>query len=303
MLELFENCRLCPRKCGVNRLAGETGFCKMPALPMKIARIAPHMWEEPCISGTKGSGTVFFTGCNLKCIFCQNEAISRGRGGKEYSVEELAAAFIGLQSEGVHNINLVTPTHYMPAVCEAISVAKNDSGSPLSIPVVYNCGGYEGPEIIALLNGYVDIFLPDVKYFSSDLSMKYSSAPDYFDHAVASVAEMLKITGKPVFGDDGMMKKGVIVRHLVLPTRTEDSKKILKSLYRHFGNDIIVSIMNQYTPMKHFEDHPELSIPLSASSYEKVLDFAYSVGFENIYSQEGGTVSESFIPPFDLSDR
>ncbi|MBQ3847667.1 MAG: radical SAM protein [Clostridia bacterium] len=299
MLELFKDCKICPRKCGVDRLSGQIGYCKMPALPVMIARVAPHMWEEPCISGSKGSGTVFFTGCNMQCVFCQNEAISRGRGGRSYTVEELAEAFLKLQSSGVHNINLVTPTHYMPAICDALDIARS-APSQLTIPVVYNCGGYELPEIISLLRGYVDIFMPDVKYFSDSLSVKYSKAAGYFRYAADSLEMMLSVAGRPVFGKDGLMKKGVLVRHLVLPTRAEDSKKVLKNLWRRFGNDIVLSVMNQYTPMKHFEDYPELSIPLAKSSYEKVLDFAYSLGFENIYSQEGGTVSESFIPPFEV---
>ena len=291
----LKGCRLCPRECGADRLAGQLGYCRADGR-LFAARASLHFWEEPCLSGENGSGTVFFSGCSLGCVYCQNREISRGEAGKEITPARLADIFISLQQQGAHNINLVTPTHYLPWILDALDMARQQG---LSLPVVYNTGGYEKPETIKLLSGYVDIYLPDMKYFSPELSNRYSSAPDYFEFAAASLAEMVRQTGPPVFDEGGILQRGVIVRHLVLPGHTADSKSIVEYLYRTYGDKIYQSLMNQYTPMKAFPEYPELSRRLSPQEYDEVVDYAISIGVENGFVQEGGTAKESFIPPFD----
>ncbi len=291
------NCILCPRECGINRLAGKSGYCGAGALPI-VARAALHMWEEPCISGTSGSGTVFFGGCNLKCAFCQNHTIAIGDCGKEISIPRLAEIFLELQAKKATNINLVTPTHYIPQIREALLIAKEHG---LSVPIVYNTGSYEKPESLHLLSGLIDIYLPDLKYHSTELSTKYSHATDYFQIATAAIREMYTQVGLPVFdAESGLMKKGIIVRHLLLPGQTKDSKKILRYLYETYGNNIYISIMNQYTPLPHVAQYPELNKKISPSEYDRVIDFAVKLGIENAFIQEGETAEESFIPPFNL---
>lgn len=293
----LEQCGLCPRACASNRLAGERGYCGMTA-ELRVARAALHMWEEPVLSGTRGSGTVFFTGCPLKCVYCQNRNIALGNTGKSVSVERLAAIFLELQEKGAHNINLVTPTHYVPPITEALRRAKKDG---LSLPVVYNTGGYEKVETLRLLDGLVDIYLPDCKYFDSGLSEKYSNAPDYFETAMAAIEEMVRQTGKPVF-EGALMKRGVIVRHMILPGHTKDSKKVIGQLYQTYGDDIYISIMNQYTPLPAMKAYPELNRRITPREYEKVVDYAISLGIENAFIQEGETAKESFIPDFESGD-
>lgn len=292
---LLEDCTLCPRNCHANRAAGETGFCGQTAV-LAVARAALHQWEEPCISGEKGSGTVFFTGCNLGCVYCQNHSISKGNAGKKISVVRLSEIFIELQRQRAHNVNLVTPTHFVPQIIEAISLAREGG---FHIPVVYNSGGYEKPETLKLLEGYADIYLPDLKYRSPELSKKYSNCADYFQHASAAVAEMVRQAGKPVFDQHGIMQKGVIVRHLVLPGGVRDSKQVVRYLYETFGNDIYISIMNQYTPMAPVETHAGLNRKLTDAEYDEVVEYALSLGVENGFIQEGETALESFIPSFD----
>lgn len=292
---LLSDCTLCPRHCHVNRLLGQAGYCGQTTL--KAARASLHMWEEPCISGTAGSGTVFFSGCNLRCIFCQNYHIALGEAGREISTKHLAEIFLSLQAQGANNINLVTPTHFVPQILLALQSAKEHG---LTIPIVYNSSGYESTETLRLLEGYVDIYLPDFKYMDPALSLKYSHAQDYFTKAKESLAEMVRQAGSPVFDPaTGLMKRGVIVRHLLLPGHTKDSKKILRYLHTTYENQIFISIMNQYTPLPQVKELPELNRRVSPAEYERVLDFALRIGIENGFFQEGETASDSFIPEFD----
>lgn len=295
--DLLSNCILCPRKCGVNRTIGQTGYCGMPA-ELIVARAALHMWEEPCISGASGSGTVFFSGCNLKCVFCQNHSIAIGERGKHITTVRLAEIFLELQAKGAANINLVTPTHYIPQIREALLLAKADG---LTLPIVYNTGSYETTDSLELLDGLIDIYLPDLKYFSAELSTTYSHAADYFAQATLAIAKMYEQVGEPVFDETtGLMKKGMIVRHLILPGQTKDSKKILRYLYETYGDNIYISIMNQYTPLPHVAHIPELNRMVSTEEYDRVVNFAIRLGIENAFIQEGETAEESFIPPFDM---
>lgn len=296
MLELLKECRLCPRECGVNRLEGQRGRCGAVGETVKVARAALHYWEEPCISGSRGSGAVFFSYCPLGCVYCQNREISWGDAGKEIAVSRLAEIFLELQGKQAHNINLVTPTHYVPQIILALREAKEKG---LSIPVVFNCGGYEKPETLKLLEGLVDVWLPDFKYVSTEHAAKYSGAADYLENAKAALSEMVRQAGKPVFDIHGIMTRGVIVRHLVLPGMSKESKKILRYLHRTYGDRIYLSIMSQFTPLENVRDYPEIDRTVTESEYENLLDFAVNIGIENAYIQEGGTADESFIPPFD----
>lgn len=254
------------------------------------------MWEEPCISGTRGSGTVFFTGCVLKCVFCQNSVLAESKVGKPVTVSRLAEIFLELQNKGAHNINLVTPTHFVPSIRESIILAKKNG---LTLPIVYNTGSYESVETIKSLEGLVDIYLPDLKYVSSELSKKYSKAPDYFETAKKAIGEMVRQVGTPEFDDDGIMKKGVIVRHLLLPGCITDSKNVIKYLYDTYRDDIFISIMNQYTPMEGIGDkYPELNRKVRKKEYDRLVDYAIDIGVTNGFIQEGGTAKESFIPEF-----
>ncbi len=293
--QFYSDCTLCPRKCHVNRAEGQRGFCGETAT-LRAARASLHMWEEPILSGERGSGTVFFTGCPLRCIFCQNYDIARSRTGFDTTPEGLAAIFLDLQSKGAHNINLVTGTHFTPLIREALLAVK---GKELHIPVVFNCGGYESVETLKLLEGLVDIYLPDFKYVSSELSARYSAAPDYFDRAGEALAEMVRQVGEPVLGEDGMLQRGVIVRHLILPGQTRDSKKVLRYLHETYGDQIYISIMNQYTPFGHVGDFPELQRTVTSEEYDRVLDFAQRLGISRGFTQEGSAAAESFIPEFD----
>lgn len=286
---------------------GKTGLCGMTD-ELRIARVGLHMWEEPCISGSSGSGTIFFTGCNLGCIFCQNHEISRRlneheRGtssspfalpGRVYSVSELSQAMLDLQEKGANNINFVTGTHFVPHIVEGVRLARSRG---LSIPTLYNCGGYESSETIKMLEGVIDIYLPDMKFFSSEISKKFAHAADYFERAKEAIAEMVRQCPKQEFDSNGMIKKGVIVRHLMLPGLLFDSKHILDYLCETYGNDITISLMNQYTPMPGVPE--ELTRPLSSEHYRSMIDHLTLLGQENAFLQEGGTVSESFIPDFE----
>lgn len=292
---MLSQCNLCPRNCGVDRTNKIMGFCG--ALDdVKIARAALHFWEEPCISGKNGSGTVFFSCCNMKCVYCQNYEISTLNKGMTISISGLADKFLLLQSEGAHNINLVTPTHFVPQIICALDEAK---GRGLTLPVVYNSGGYESVETIKLLRGYVDIYMPDLKYFSDKYAVKYSSAPNYFNIAKAAIDEMFNQVGTPVFDENGIMQKGMIVRHLMLPGLLFDSKKILDYLYNTYKNDIYISIMSQYTPLPHTKNFPELSKKLNPLHYEAMVNYCAELGICNAFVQDGEAASESFIPPFE----
>ncbi|OUP50633.1 radical SAM protein [Lachnoclostridium sp. An181] len=296
MKKPFQSCVICPRNCRVDRTAGQKGFCGMSDR-LVAARAALHMWEEPCISGTKGSGTVFFSGCSMGCVYCQNQKIAKAEIGKQISVSRLARIFCNLQDQGAANINLVTPGHFVYQVLEALKLAKQKG---LDIPIVYNSSGYEKAETIRILEGYVDVYLPDFKYWEKESARRYSSAPDYRAYAIESLKEMVRQAGKPVFDGDGYMRRGVIVRHLVLPGHVEEAKKIIRYLYETYGDDIYISIMNQYTPLSWVEDYPEINRKLTEEEYEAVVDAAIDLGVENGFVQEGETAKESFIPDFAL---
>ena len=296
MLELLESCKLCPRNCGANRLKEKRGFCG--ALDkVKVARAALHYWEEPCISGNVGSGTVFFSHCTLKCVFCQNYNISQCEWGKEITIERLSEIFLELQEKGALNINLVTPTHYVPQIIEALKIAKSKG---LKLPIIYNSSGYEKVETIKLLKGYIDVYLPDIKYFDSKYSSKYSKANSYFDLAIEAVKEMVNQVGEVEFDKDGIIKKGVIIRHLMLPGLLFDSKKVIDSIYKNFGDKVYISIMNQYTPLENVENYPELNKSLNSKHYDAIIDYALNIGVKNGFIQEEGTDKESFIPLFNF---
>lgn len=289
-------CTLCPRNCNADRENGETGYCGESA-DLRVSRAALHYWEEPFISGKSGSGTVFFTGCPLKCVFCQNQSIANGSIGKSISVDRLAEIFLELQDKGACNVNLVTPTHFIPQIAKALEKSKNHG---LQIPIVFNTGGYEKAETLKLLDGLVDIYLPDLKYYSSKFSSKYSNAPDYFEIATQAIAEMYRQVGTPILDPDTeLMKRGIIVRHLLLPRHLADSKKVVNYLHDTYQDTIYISIMSQYTPMRIFPDMPELSRRVTRNEYRMLIDYCIQLGIENAFIQEGDTASESFIPPFD----
>ena len=290
-------CTLCPRECGADRASGQTGYCGMGP-EIRAARAALHYWEEPCLSGTEGSGAVFFSGCALRCVFCQNHEISRGKAGKAVSREQLAGICLKLQSQGANNINLVTAGDFLEEVTPALVLAKEQS---LKIPVVYNTGGYEKPDTLKRLEGLVDIWLPDMKYRSADLARRYSNAEDYPVWADLALREMVRQAKDPVFDPRGMMIRGVIVRHLVLPGCVPDSKDVLEYLWDTYGNKIYVSILSQYTPLSQVAAYPELSRTVTEEEYHEVVDYARFLGMTQAYIQEGGCVGESFIPAFDGS--
>lgn len=297
MCEFSEKCSLCPRMCGTDRAAGQKGFCGGGNL-VRVARAALHYWEEPCISGESGSGTVFFSGCTMRCVFCQNKEISRSEVGKEITIERLAEIYLELAAKGANNINLVTPMHYAPQIIAALDIARKNG---LTLPIVWNTGGWERRESIAAVRDYADIWLSDFKYFDSSLGESLSKAPNYFSVAAAALDQMVKQTCEPVFDENDMMRRGVIVRHLMLPGHLDDTKNVLRFLYENYGDSIWISIMNQYTPMCSDPRFPELSRTVSDEEYNEAIDFACELGIENAFVQEGGTVGESFIPPFDLS--
>ena len=291
----FEHCTLCPRKCGVNRYE-RAGFCGCWT-EIKAARAALHMWEEPCISGKRGSGTVFFSGCTLKCCFCQNYHISSEGFGREIGVERLRDIFWELQDKGAHNINLVTATQYLPLVLRALDLAK----PRLQIPVVYNCGGYERTETIERLRGYVDIYLPDLKYFSGELSGRYSAAADYFPVASRAIKAMVDQIGGVVLDEEGMMRRGVIVRHMVLPGAREDSIALLHWMRDNLPADgFIISLLSQYTPFYKSREHGEINRRITSYEYDKVVEEALKLGLDRGYMQERSSAKEEYTPPFDL---
>lgn len=296
-MNIMKCCTLCPRECKVDRTNSEIGLCGVSD-KIKVARIAPHYYEEPPISGKNGSGAIFFSGCNLKCVFCQNYDISKYNFGKEITITKLAEKMIELQNNNVHNINLVTPTHYIPQIRKAIIKAKKMG---LTIPIVYNTSSYEKVESLKLLDGLVDIYLPDLKYYDNILAMKYSKAPNYFNIAIDAIEEMYRQTGPIKFDKNGIIKKGVIVRHLLLPGQIEDSKKILKYLNFIYNNNIFISIMNQYTPLENVKNIPELNKTVTDDEYNQLINYACDLGIKNAFIQEGKTCEESFIPKFDLT--
>ena len=293
--KMMSACTLCPRECHVDRSSGKKGFCGMDGT-IYLARAALHMWEEPCISGTKGSGAVFFSGCGLRCCFCQNHDIAIGSRGLAVSVERLGEIFLELKEKGAANINLVTGAHYVPQIIKALNLARMQG---MDLPVVYNSSGYEKLETLKLLEGYVDIYLPDFKYMEPDLAQKFSHAPDYVERAKAAIKEMVRQSGSCQFGEDGYIRRGTIVRHLILPGHTRNSRKVLRYLHETYGEEIYISIMNQYPPVREFGEFKELNRKVTKREYEKVLDAAVEMGIQNGFIQEGETASESFIPEFD----
>ncbi|MBQ7580814.1 MAG: radical SAM protein [Clostridia bacterium] len=286
-------CNQCPRECCVDRRNGEIGFCRMPYNPV-VARVALHMWEEPCISGKNGSGTIFFSGCSLKCVYCQNYEISHEDFGKEITQEKLVAIINELIGKGAHNINFVNPTHYSHTI---IDVLQNNR---LPVPVVYNCSGYEKVETLKSLEGLVDIYLTDLKYYSSEVSQKYSLCRDYFQVAKQAIFEMKRQLPEDVFSPDGMMKKGVIIRHLVLPGNLSQTERILSFISNELPGDTVVSLMSQYTPCGESGKFPELSRRLTKREYERAADYLYYSGIENGFIQEISSSSETYIPKFNL---
>lgn len=292
----YSSCSLCPRDCRVDRRIG-TGFCGCTHT-IKAARAALHHWEEPCISGKNGSGTVFFSGCTLRCCFCQNSRISQEDFGKELTDKELADIFLNLQLQGAHNINLVTPTQYLPSIINALELVKDR----LTIPIVYNCGGYESTDIVKALKEYIDIWLPDLKYFSPALSARYSKAPDYFDAASKAIKQMIAQTGTPRFSPDGtLMEQGVIIRHMVLPGAKADSIRLLHWMKEELPEGMFyVSLMSQYTPFYHSNEFPEINRRITSYEYNQVLDEAIHLGLEQGYMQKKSSAKEEYTPPFDL---
>lgn len=288
-------CNLCPRNCNVDRSINK-GYCGQTD-KIKVARASLHMWEEPCVSGERGSGTVFFSGCGLRCVFCQNFDIANGNTGKEITVERLAEIFLELKEKGAHNINLVTGDHFVPQIISALDLVKSKG---MDLPVVFNTSSYINKETLKLLENYVDIYLADFKYFDNETAKKYSNADDYLQVVKTAVEEMVSQKGTPVYDDDGIMTKGVIVRHLLMPGHLQESKAIIRYVYEEYGERVVLSIMNQYTPLKQVEKYPEINRKVTDAEYESLINYAISIGVKEAYVQEGETARESFIPPFDL---
>lgn len=302
---MLENCEICPRNCKVNRLLGNKGYCHCDD-KIKVALVSTHYFEEPCISGTKGSGTIFFSNCNLNCMFCQNHEISQEGKGIEITVERLAEIFIEQQNRGVNNINLVTPTMYAYQIIEAIKIAKKNG---LTIPIVYNSNGYENVETIKALNGYIDVYLPDLKYYSDIIAIKYSKAPNYFEIATEAIKEMYKQVGKANFNiginkndeiEEGIINKGVIIRHLILPNHVQNSKHILKWIKDNMPNDVYVSVMAQYFPTYKAKSDEKLNRKINKKEYKEVEDYLFTLELENGYMQDLGEHEEEYVPDFDF---
>lgn len=306
-LDMLNECKLCIRNCKVNRNDNKIGFCKASNKVM-IAKASLHLWEEPPISMGKGSGTVFFSHCNFKCVFCQNYNISQDNKmhknscnssvtGKEVSIERLSEIFLELQKKGANNINLVTPTHYVPQIIKAIDIAKSNG---LNLPILYNTNSYDSLETIKSLEGYIDVYLPDFKYFDDKYALKYSSAKNYSQNAIKVIDEMIRQVGSPKFDSIGRILKGVIVRHLMLPGLLFDSKKIIDLLYNRYGDNIYISIMNQYVPMFNACKYPEINKPLNPKHYDSLVNYAAELGVKNGFIQEEGSNTDKYTPDFNL---
>lgn len=291
----YENCLLCPRKCGINRSTGQTGVCGVSS-EIKVARAALHYWEEPCISGKRGSGAVFFSGCSLHCVFCQNREISDGKEGKVISKERLSDIFMELAGKGANNINLVTPGQYIPDIVWAVNDAKSRG---MKLPIIYNTSGYENVTELKLLEGIVDVYLPDFKYMDSTLSARYSRAKDYPPVAKQALSEMVRQQPDVVIDDaTGFIQKGVIVRQLLLPGHVNDAKAVLKYLYDTYHDHVYISMMSQFTPIA-LKDYPEINRTVTRREYERLVDYALEIGITNAFIQEGDVAKDSFIPAFD----
>lgn len=291
----YEDCLLCPRKCGINRRTGQTGVCGVSS-EIKVARAALHYWEEPCISGKRGSGAVFFSGCSLHCVFCQNREISDGKAGKVISKERLSDIFMELADKGANNINLVTPGQYIPDIVWAVNDAKSRG---MKLPIIYNTSGYENVTELKLLEGIVDVYLPDFKYMDSTLSARYSRAKDYPSVAKQALSEMVRQQPDVVIDDaTGLIQKGVIVRQLLLPGHVNDAKAVLKYLYDTYHDHVYISMMSQFTPIA-LKDYPEINRTVTRREYERLVDYALEIGITNAFIQEGDVAKDSFIPAFD----
>lgn len=291
----YENCLLCPRKCGINRSTGQTGVCGVSS-EIKVARAALHYWEEPCISGKRGSGAVFFSGCSLHCVFCQNREISDGKAGKLISKERLSDIFMELADKGANNINLVTPGQYIPDIVWAVNDSKSRG---MKLPIIYNTSGYENVTELKLLEGIVDVYLPDFKYMDSTLSARYSRAKDYPSVAKQALSEMVRQQPDVVIDDaTGLIQKGVIVRQLLLPGHVNDAKAVLKYLYDTYHDHVYISMMSQFTPIA-LKDYPEINRTVTRREYERLVDYALEIGITNAFIQEGDVAKDSFIPAFD----
>jgi len=296
MREKRNGCVLCPRECNAKRVDGEKGVCGVSGSGIIGARAALHMWEEPCISGENGSGTVFFSGCPLHCVYCQNYGLSWAEVGTEVSVERLAEIFLELQEKKAENINLVTPTHYTPEIIQAVKIARKQG---LIIPIIYNCSGYEKVETLRMLQGIVDIYLTDFKYMDTEMAKLYSRAENYPEIVKLALGEMVRQCSRAEFDHRGIMKRGVIVRHLLLPGYLENAKNVVRYVYETYGDKVFLSLMNQYTPLSQVESYPEINRCVTEAEYEELLDYAIEIGVENGYIQEGETAKESFIPAFN----
>ena len=296
MLEQLIECNVCPHKCKVNRLEGKSGRCKCND-KIKIALVSTHMYEEPCISGTNGSGTIFFSNCNLSCKFCQNYEISQLGKGYEITIEELASIMIKQQEAGVHNINLVTPTMYAYQIIEAIKIARKNG---LNIPIIYNSNGYENVETIKDLKGYIDVYLPDLKYYSNEIAVKYSKAPNYFEIVSKAILEMISQVGEPIFDKDGMIRKGVMIRHLVLPNHIQNSKNVLKWIKENIPEEIYIDVMAQYFPTYKAKEDELINRKLTKKEYKEIENYFYLLDFKNGYMQELGEHEEEYVPKWDV---
>ena len=295
MLEQLIECNVCPHKCKVNRLEGKSGRCKCND-KIKIALVSTHMYEEPCISGTNGSGTIFFSNCNLSCKFCQNYEISQLGKGHEITIEELASIMVKQQEAGVHNINLVTPTMYVYQIIEAIKIARKNG---LNIPIIYNSNGYENVETIKALKGYIDVYLPDLKYYSNEIAVKYSKAPNYFEIVSKAILEMISQVGEPIFDKDGMIRKGVMIRHLVLPNHIQNSKNVLKWIKENIPEEIYIDVMAQYFPTYKAKEDELINRKLTKREYKEIENYFYLLDFKNGYMQELGEHEEEYVPKWD----
>ena len=295
-LQELEKCNICPHKCGINRNDDKTGRCKSKDT-VKIALYSVHDFEEPCISGEKGSGTIFFSNCTMNCIYCQNYEISQEGKGKEITIEELAEIFMKQQERNVQNVNLVTPTSYVPQIIEAIKLARKKG---FKLPIVYNTNGYENVETIKMLEGYIDIYLPDLKYYYNELGEKYSKVKKYFEIATEAIKEMYNQVGEPVLDENGIMQKGLMIRHLILPNNIENSKQVLKWIKENIDPNVYVSIMAQYFPTYNAKENCELNRKITIQEYEEVESFLFDLDLENGYIQELGEHEEEYVPKWEF---
>ena len=297
MLEILEKCEVCPRNCKVNRIEGNLGNCKATD-KVEIALVSKHKFEEPCISGKNGSGTIFFCHCNLHCIFCQNYEISQNvKKGKEVTIEELANIMISLQEDGAHNINLVTPTMYAYQIKEAIKLARKNG---LNLPIIYNSNGYENIKTLRDLEGVIDVYLPDLKYYSDEISLKYSQAPNYFEIASKAILEMIRQVGEPKFDEEGIIKKGVMIRHLVLPNHLQNTKNILKWVKENINENVYINVMAQYFPTYKAKEDKLINRKLNKREYKEIEEYFYLLDFKNGYIQELGKHEEEYVPKWEI---